>query len=131
MAVTFRPDGRNIRMLVFHPDVAGACQQTARSIVDAARRIARVEAYDSGAYHDSIHVEPEQGIIEASGSRGLPNRAPGIVYAVAGGAVQPRFAPRAGVMRGPDVDYAAPIEAGNGHTAGLHIMRRAAEQVAR
>lgn len=126
----FRLRPHAIRVLAEQRDLQRYCQEVARTIVREAQKIAAREAYDSGAYHDSMHTEPDQGMFVGTGSRGLPGASSGIVYAVAGGAVNPRYAPRAGVTRGPDVDYAAPIEVGHGNVPGLHIMRRAAEKVA-
>lgn len=113
--VTLHPD--QIAQVAFLPVVQQQVRAVGERIVTAAQWIAEREAYDSGAYHDSMHVEPDYGV--------LPN---GSVLAVAGGAVRPRFAPRAGVTRGPDVDYAAILEvSGTGSGSGRHIMRRAAE----
>lgn len=112
--------GQAIAKLIDHPRVVLAMQRRAGAVVKEAQKLARREAYDSGAYHDSMHTEPDSGV--------APN---GKVYAVAGGSVRPRFAPKAGVMRGPDVDYAAFIEKPTARTPGLHIMRRAAERAAK
>lgn len=114
--VTITVNQRNILRMVTVAEVARQVQKTARDIVEEAQAIARREAYDSGAYHDSIHTEPDKMV--------YPD---GSAHAVAGGAVNPRYAPRAGTMRGPDVDYAAYVEYHN----GTHPMRRAAEKVAR
>lgn len=52
----FIPNRQGVGQVMRSAEVSRALRKRADRIADEARRIARAEAYDTGAYHDSIHV---------------------------------------------------------------------------
>lgn len=95
----FQPNPGAAKQIAQSPAVTQGLQRAAERIADEARRIARAEAYDTGAYHDSITAE---------------------TVATAGGQqVQVRTG-------GRDTFYARYIEFGTSREPAKSVLRRAA-----